>query len=322
VIDTALDPSHPDLEGGVIECFDMAGDAEPRRDSHGTEVARLIRMMAPECRIVGFNVFPDQKNSLSFGYDGSVRKAAAKAVQHCIDRWPDIRIVNMSLAIPRGRWWRCTPERRCRLCRTVNTAREKGILPVAAAGNTGPHDDTVECPGCAEGATAVGAVLSAKDRAAYQQASGKDRANFGTSFSAAYHSGAAAMLMSRFPEGTPDDIDQAIGGSGNKLPNGMLGRPNYLIALARLIGPEEASVEVCLERIAAVAGKPDLQTPDNKALRSAIEVMLLHIDRGLLRTGDKAGALAMVEYLDRSLRWESYPEFASQMDALRPRVRL
>jgi hypothetical protein len=321
VVDTALDPSHPDLDGGVIECLDFAGDANPRPDSHGTDIARLIRMTAPECRIIGMNIFPgEQSSNLFFGYNASVRAAATKAVQHCIDRWPNIRIVNMSFAIPRGRLFRCRADKRCALCKTVNAARNVGILPVAAAGNTGPRDDTIECPGCAEGAITVAALLSAKDRAAFEGAPVEKRGRFGTSFSAAYFSGAAAMLMSRYPEGSANEIDEAIARSAPKLTDGMPGRPNYLIALAHLIGPEEESIKICMERIAAVANARHLQQPDNKPLLSAIEVLLLHIDHGLLRTGDKAKACELIDKLDRALYWDNFPKFASQIAALRLRA--
>ncbi len=316
VLDTAIDPAHPDLHGAV-ECLDFAGDAIPRLDGHGTHIASLIRRMAPECRVIGMNIFPKESK---IQYNASVRAAAAEALQHCIARWPEIRIVNMSFAIPRGKFFRCREGNRCALCNKVNEAKDVGIMPVVAAGNTGPAQDTIECPGCAEGATTIAAILSSKDQALYDERP-EDRKIFGTSFSAAYHSGAAAMLISAMPEASADEINVAIARSAGTLPSGMPGRPNYAIALAHLIGVDQPSVDIFLERIQEFAKAAQLPLADSKKLRAAIEMILVHINRGLLRKGEKAKAKEIIDSVDKVIVWDSFPEFAAEAESLRDRTR-
>jgi serine protease AprX len=90
----------------------------------------------------------------------------------------------------------------------VNDAHDEGVVVVAAAGNSGPAVDTIECPGMAGGAITVAAYLpAAVNRRARSQ--GGDE-SLGTSFSSAYVAGGIALLLSACPEATPEHVRTAL----------------------------------------------------------------------------------------------------------------
>ena len=140
---------------------DSKDDAEsackPARDSNGS---------SDPCdraagKIASFKVFPNQDRALWFQQSDLIRRSVTSTLDTCIAEYPRLRIVNLSLAVPRGRLKRCTQARPCRMCQAVNRAEDAGLIVVAAAGNTGPRADTIECPGEARGAITVGATLTA-----------------------------------------------------------------------------------------------------------------------------------------------------------------
>lgn len=327
VLDEALDPEDPHLAGSVEEVIDFQDGARPTPDSHGTNVARLIRMWAPECRITGISIFPGNASMPTAGYNRSVRDAATKAVRFCLEQRPAIRIINMSFDVPRGRFLGfggCSPARRCRLCTAVNDAKARGVLPVAAAGNRGPREDTSECPACAEGAMTVGAVLSRAEQQAYEQAKGPARRNFGTSWSAAYVSGAMAALMSAGPGCSLAEVQDAyIAGCSTIAGGTTLGRVNLVVALSHLVGMEQASVDVCLERVAAATASDWPATLAGKGrVHDAILMLLVHIQRAPLRLGELGLAAELMARLDKLVPWvEVHAGLARRAEAIRGQLR-
>lgn len=183
---------------------------------HGTDIAACINLVAPKADLLSFSVFPgDTVPGLLF--NRMVRDAVVNALNFCIDSYPHIRIANLSLAVPRGAWFPCSPEHPCKMCAAVNRASDCGILVIVAAGNTGPRDDTIECPGLARGALTVGATLSqAENQQAHMDANASQR--YGTSFSAAYVSGGIALLLSRYPNATRTQVQQALRATAAPLP--------------------------------------------------------------------------------------------------------
>ena len=69
------------------------------------------------------------------------------------------------------------------MCDAVNRAAAAGIGVVAAAGNRGPWEDTIDCPGVAEGAITVGATWNANEEVSYHSLPEQERHRwFGTSY--------------------------------------------------------------------------------------------------------------------------------------------
>lgn len=157
VIDTGIDYSHPDLRrsfGGGRDIVD--GDSDPMETKsnsdpakatiHGTHVAGIIagngkiQGVAPEATIIAYR-------ALGPGGAGTTEQVLAAIEQAIKDK---VDIVNLSLGNDVN-----GPDLPISLA--LNRAVEKGIVAVAAAGNSGPNVWTVGAPGTASKAISVGA---------------------------------------------------------------------------------------------------------------------------------------------------------------------
>src|SRR5262245_39120309 len=126
IIDSAVDVSHPELQGVIADIFDAVGTGD-KAHPHGTAIAGAIAAQArlkgtaPAARILAALAFDrGQDRTEGNGY------VVAKSVYWAADR--GARIINMSFAGPRD----STIED------SLRYARQKGAILVAAAGNKGP----------------------------------------------------------------------------------------------------------------------------------------------------------------------------------------
>lgn len=127
VIDSGVDPGHPNL-GGDVECYavvDDGGDWRVRPDDagdvagHGTACAGIIRALAPDCGLVSVRVL-----------GGSLRangEALLAALEWAVQR--GFPLVNLSLSTRR-------PAMKERLHDLADEAYFRGVTLVAAAHNS------------------------------------------------------------------------------------------------------------------------------------------------------------------------------------------
>jgi subtilisin family serine protease len=215
VIDSGIDLKHPELAGAIADSFDALGSKEGPH-VHGTGIAGAIvahaRLMgsAPAARILALRAFGGAQNgaeSTSF----VVLKALDYAVTH------GAQIVNMSFAGPKDGL----------IERGIAAAAAKGIVMIAAAGNAGPKSPPLY-PAANGNVIAVGAtdaqdkLFAASNRGSHiaVTAPGVDiflpapdekyQMTSGTSFSAAYVSGLAALMLERNPALKPEDMRQIL----------------------------------------------------------------------------------------------------------------
>ena len=159
VLDTGISP-HPDLEGRIVAFGDMLHGKRRRYDdnSHGTHVAGIIagsgKMssgvyagIAPASRIVAVKVL-DQKG------EGKIRHLieGIRAILKNREKWA-IRIVNISIGTLPHRG----DEEEAELLRWVDRMWDEGLVVVTAAGNFGPRSGTVTIPGVSKKVITVGA---------------------------------------------------------------------------------------------------------------------------------------------------------------------
>lgn len=290
VIDSGVTPD-PDLARRIVESVDFSGDETTGggAGSHATKVARLVLAIAPEAHIANLKVFSsDPKKS-------SDRGTVIRAVEHCVAVYPRYRVLNMSLAFRAAGF--CTDERPCPLCIAVNEAVAKGIVVVAAAGNEGPAQGTITCPGRAEGAITVGASETQAQSDYWQSLNplrrwwycqtGQLAAIAGTSFSAPLCSGGAALLLSAWPETSPAAIKTAMAQSARPLPGVPAnaqgaGEVNFSKALTILIGPSDAQYQEDLRALYYLDGNADAQRPDNPFVTVPLDRALSYIEKALL----------------------------------------
>ncbi|MGT2437151.1 S8 family serine peptidase [Bradyrhizobium betae] len=202
VIDSGIDASHPELAHSVADNFDALGSTEGPH-VHGTGIAGAIvahaKLMgsAPEARIIAIRAFGGTTGgaqSSSWVILRSLNYAAEHGAQ----------IVNMSFAGPKD----------AVIERAIAATAARGLVLIAAAGNAGAKSPPLY-PAANPNVIAVSAtdqqdkLFTASNRGNYVALAapgvdiflpapdGKYQMTSGTSFSAAYVSGVAALLLER-----------------------------------------------------------------------------------------------------------------------------
>ena len=211
LIDSAIDFNQPNLAGAVTDRYD-AGCGATAPDAHGTGMAGAIAShgelmgVAPNANIIAI---------CAFGGAGSQPQATSinilKGLDYAIRR--GARIVNMSFAGPHD------PA----LSQTLQIAREKGILVIAAAGNKGPKSPPLY-PGADPNVMAVTAtdendgLFNGANQGEYVSIAapgvnvlvpapdGGVKLTTGTSVATANVSGVAALLIAHKPSLTPREV--------------------------------------------------------------------------------------------------------------------
>jgi subtilisin len=155
VVDSGVDTDHPDLRDRVTLCRDFTGDSVRDRchdaNGHGTHVAgtiaadggdddRGIYGVAPAAEIYAFKACTE---------DGSCgADPLASAIRNATDEGADVIVLSLG-----GR-----PEPRISAATTYAT--DRGVVLVAASGNSGPELGSILYPAAHPNVIAVGAVGS------------------------------------------------------------------------------------------------------------------------------------------------------------------
>jgi subtilisin family serine protease len=263
VLDTGVDPDHPDLAGQVVarQNFTEGEEDDLDRVGHGTHVASTI---------AGTGAASDGR------YTGVAPKASLLDGKVCVEfgcaeswilagmQWAaeqGANVVNLSLG------GSDTPEDDPLEQGIDALTEEFGTLFVVAAGNSG-DDATISSPASADSALAVGAVTKSDELAGFSSrgprvdgglkpeitAPGEDivAANSsdgflgepgesyttlsGTSMSTPHVVGAAAILAQRHPDASPADLRALLMGSAKPLPGlGVFAQGAGRVDVARAI---------------------------------------------------------------------------------------
>jgi hypothetical protein len=271
VIDSGIDVKHPELANSIADSFDALGSREGPH-VHGTGVAGAIvahaRLMgsAPAARILAIRAFGKVSSgaeSTSFVILRGMDYAAAHGAQ----------IVNMSFAGPKD----------ALIERGIAALALKGIVMVAAAGNAGAKSPPLY-PAANANVIAISAtdaqdkLFTASNRGGYiaVAAPGVDlflpapeekyQITSGTSFSAAYVSGLAGLMLERNPALKPEELRAILMKTARDL--GSPGRDD-------LFGAGEADAFAAVSAVgaapvAAIAGPPAGETGEHVTERPPI----------------------------------------------------
>jgi subtilisin family serine protease len=192
VINVAKPPGHP-IGSTVPLGAIRTGSEQEYALGHGTMIAGIVHLIAPEARIMPLNVF---------ARNGSADTARiVRAIYYAVDH--GARVINMSFAATV-----LSPE----LLRAVNYATRRGVVCVAAAGNQARA--TMVYPASLANVIGVASTDEADRRSAFSNygpdvakvaapgegivttyLDGAYAAGWGTSFSGAVVSGGAALLL-------------------------------------------------------------------------------------------------------------------------------
>lgn len=255
VIDTGVDTDHPDLAGRIIEQANFA-DGAYGGEVHGTHIAGVIAAVAnnalgvygvaPEARLLAVRSCRPRAPERSEGICTS--ETLARGLDYAIRK--RAQVVNLSVG--------GSPDPL--MLRLVNRAVERGIIIVAAAGNSGPSGRP-PFPAELDQVLAVTAV-DARD-APYLFATqggfidlaapgveimstlpkGQFGVLSGTSMAAAHVSGVAALLLQVKPDLSPRDLQKILEqtaqdlGVSRKDPQFGSGRLDACRAVQALVGP-------------------------------------------------------------------------------------
>jgi subtilisin family serine protease len=212
MIDSGVDARHPELANSVADHFDALGSSEGPH-SHGTGIAGAIvahaRLMgsAPEARLLAIRAFGSKGSKGPESTSYVILKGLNYAAEH------GAQIINMSFAGPRDSL----------IERGIAATAARGILMVAAAGNAGAKSPPLYPAAyptviAISGTDAQERLFAASNRGSHiaLAAPGADiflpapddkyQITSGTSFSAAYVSGVAALMLEHNPALKPSDI--------------------------------------------------------------------------------------------------------------------
>jgi subtilisin family serine protease len=170
ILDSGIDGDHPDFKGKILKWKDFAGDASEPVDKveHGTHCAGTIAGgdasgtqigVAPDAKLIVGRIFGDTGSASLSGIIDAMNWIADPDGNPDTDDAP--RLISNSWG---GR--KSSFENEKAMWNIVKTWRALNIVPVYAAGNSGPWAKTVGTPGGYPHSFAVAAV-DKNDKAAY-----------------------------------------------------------------------------------------------------------------------------------------------------------
>jgi len=295
VIDSGIDLKHPEFANAIIDSFDVLGSKEGPH-LHGTGVAGAIvshaRLMgsAPAAKILAiraFGVAPNGAESTSYVILKGLDYAAAHGAQ----------VVNMSFAGPKD----------ALIERGIAAAAAKGIVMVGAAGNAGPKSPPLY-PAANANVIAVSAtdaqdkLFPASNRGGYIAVSApgvdiflpapdeKYQMASGTSFSAAYISGLAALMLERNPALKPEEVRAILVKTARDL--GSPGRDD-------LFGAGEADAYAAVLAIATAPATPVAAIPNMAAAEKVLDRQEVPATRDLSQPAAMASEKPAIDAVNR-----------------------
>jgi subtilisin family serine protease len=260
VIDSGVDVKHPELVNSVTDSFDALGSKEGPH-VHGTGIAGAIvahaKLMgsAPEARLIAIRAFGmGSKGAESTSY--VILRGLDYAAEH------GAQIINMSFAGPKDPL----------IERGIAATAARGILMVAAAGNAGAKSPPLYPAAnpnviAVSGTDAQDKLFAASNRGNHIAISApgadiflpapdeKYQITSGTSFSAAYVSGIAALMLEHNPALKPSDVRALLTKTARDL--GTPGRDDQFGAgEADAFAAVTAATAAPAVPLASVSGKP------------------------------------------------------------------
>ena len=162
IVDTGIDPNHPDFANRIAQMKDFTGQGPADNHGHGTHVAGIIggtgagsggkyRGVAPECLYYTAKVLRGDGSGSTSDVMAGVEWAVQQSAQ----------VINLSL----GSDGACDgTDALSVLC---DAAVGKGAAMCIAAGNAGPGASTVGSPGCAKTVITIGATTKSDQVASF-----------------------------------------------------------------------------------------------------------------------------------------------------------
>ena len=158
VLDTGVYP-HAALKNRIASFHDFVNEKSEMYDDngHGTHISGIIGGYLPNYRFQGIapGCLLHIYKVLNTSGNGQIDTLTA-AIRDILEnrRENQVKIINISVGMTDG----INQSQQDKLLDIVNEAWKAGIVVVAAAGNNGPGENTVTCPGIAKKIITVGSV--------------------------------------------------------------------------------------------------------------------------------------------------------------------
>lgn len=267
IIDSGIDARHPELAGSIADSFDALGSKEGPH-VHGTGIAGVIashaKLMgsAPAAKILAIRAFGQ-----AAGGAESNSYVILKSLDYAMGH--GAQIVNMSFAGPKD----------ALIERGITATAARGLVMIAAAGNAGAKSPPLYPAAnpnviAVSGTDAQDKLFAASNRGSYiaLAAPGVDiflpapdekyQMTSGTSFSAAYVSGVAALMLERNPRLKADEVRSILTSSARDL--GSPGRDDEF-------GAGEADADAAVKAAIAATAVPSASVEPGRAGENAPE---------------------------------------------------
>lgn len=181
VLDTGVKTNHQDLKNRSEQCKDFTGLLLPLKDGscydlngHGTHVSGSVLAdggdsgtgiygVAPEAKLWAYKVLGDTGTGFSDDIAAAIRHAADEGKRLGVKT-----IISMSLG---------SEGKDELIAEAISYANKNGTLVVAAAGNTGPDENTIGYPGGHPDAVGVAALENTFENGSYRIADFSSRGN-------------------------------------------------------------------------------------------------------------------------------------------------
>ncbi|MGR3762972.1 S8 family peptidase [Rossellomorea sp. NS-SX7] len=181
VLDTGVKINHQDLENRAEQCKDFTGLLFPLKDGscydlhgHGTHVSGSVLADGGDTGTGIYGVAPDAKlwaykvlGDTGMGFSDDI----AAAIRHASDEGKRLG-VNLVISMSLG-----SDGKDELISEAVSYAYNNGTLVVAAAGNSGPDENTIGYPGGLKDAVAVAALENTLENGTYRIADFSSRGN-------------------------------------------------------------------------------------------------------------------------------------------------
>ncbi|MFI0418438.1 S8 family serine peptidase [Spongiactinospora sp. 9N601] len=285
VLDTGIDPAHPDVKDRVAETADFTDTTDAvDRNGHGTHVAATVAGSGAASGGKGKGVAPGASlyvgKVLNAKGEGSLSQIVAGMEWAAAQR---VDVINLSLGTSEP------SDGRDPLSRALDgMSQESGALFVVAAGNSGPQDRTVASPAAADSALTVGAVSKTDELASFSSRGprlGDDALKpeitapgvgivaaraagtalgtpvddlhtslNGTSMATPHVAGAAALLVQRHPDWTPAQLKAALVSTAKPVDGPLDAMGSGRVDVARAVSQHVHAMPGALSLPRAMAG--------------------------------------------------------------------
>ncbi|MFG3688062.1 S8 family serine peptidase [Micromonospora sp. NPDC047740] len=237
VIDTGIRTDHKALRGRATEGTDFLGETDQNESwygRHGTSMASSVLDVAPAAKVLGLRAIRDDEDPdfqtwleqmESYGENPEKEKREGLALERAIRAATDkgAKVISMSLGSESGFASYVDDQ-----AEAIAYALSKGVVVIAAAGNEGDELNELSYPAAYPGVIAVGAATPQGTRAEFSQVhnyvdvvtpgveiysaymSGGRKKVQGTSSATALAAGVAALIVSKYPDLSPRQVEQLL----------------------------------------------------------------------------------------------------------------